>query len=58
MPDAPKPPAHPPRQAKHPGRRPPAPHLRHPDRHERTMKRPPEKLHLARHHLSGHTPKS
>ena len=46
-------PAHPPIQAKHPGRKPIAPHKQEKD-HEATMKRPAEKLHLARHFLHPH----
>ena len=51
-----KPPPHPPQQAKHPGRPRISPHAqaRH---HQKTMRRPNEKLHLARHGLHGHTPK-
>ncbi len=47
-----KPSPHPPHQAKHPGRARPAPHMR--PAHEQTMKRPHEKLHLAKHGLHPH----
>jgi hypothetical protein len=53
----PKPPPHPPRQAKFPGRSMAAPHRKklnfQTDAHAKAMKRAPEVLHLAKHYLHG-----
>jgi hypothetical protein len=50
-------PPHPPHQAKHPGRSKVAPHKRNTfqqDQHTRAMKRPGERLHIAKHCLHPH----
>lgn len=52
-----KPPPHPPHQARHPGRGKVAPDKRQHyqgEQHARTMKRPTEPLHIAKHCLQPH----
>jgi hypothetical protein len=53
----PKPPAHPPHQAKHPGRGKVKPHQRstfQQEQHQKAMQRRSEPLSIARHHLKPH----